>query len=331
MKILVIGLGSMGKRRIRNLLHLGCTDIVGFDPRPDRVEEARLKYGIETMTDLPADRAVDAWIISTPPDLHVRYARQALETGRHFFAEAGVVDDGLKDLIRLAASRPHLVAAPSCTLRYHPAIRQVRAFVDTVIGVPLTFTYHSGQYLPDWHPWEDYRTFYASRRDTGACREIVPFELGWLTWMLGPIRRIDAMRGKLSDLDCDIDDVYQVLLRFRSGLLGHLQVDVVARPAVRHFRLCGSRGTVEWNGEERVVRCWHDGAWEQVAEPSGLDEPGYRYAEDMYIDEMRDFLAACRGERPWPYTLAEDAENLRLLQAAERSSDREAHANSLVV
>jgi tetratricopeptide (TPR) repeat protein len=37
----------------------------------------------------------DALIISTPPDLHVKYALQAAKHDKHFFMEASVVDDGI--------------------------------------------------------------------------------------------------------------------------------------------------------------------------------------------------------------------------------------------
>ena len=46
MKIGVIGLGSMGKRRIRNLIQLGFDDIVGYDLRHDRVEEVQNLYPV---------------------------------------------------------------------------------------------------------------------------------------------------------------------------------------------------------------------------------------------------------------------------------------------
>jgi predicted dehydrogenase len=48
MRILIVGLGSMGKRRIRNLNHLGAGEIAGFDLRSDRREEVDATYGINT-------------------------------------------------------------------------------------------------------------------------------------------------------------------------------------------------------------------------------------------------------------------------------------------
>jgi len=326
MKFLVIGLGSMGKRRIRNLQHLQAGEIFGFDPREDRRTEAATKYGIETFADVnQAFESVrpDAFVVSTPPDLHVRYAKMALENDCHYFSEASVVDDEMDELIALAQSKPNLVAAPSCTLRYHPSIQTIKKLVDDDFGTPLLLTYHSGQWLPDWHPWEDYRSFYVAKRATGACREIVPFELSWLTWIIGPVAAVAGMRNKLSTLDVDIDDAYQVLLKFESGALGHLLVDVIARSPVRYFRLCSERATIEWDatGTKQVRIFRAGGEWEIIPEPERIQEPGYVYSENPYIDEMKDFIAACRQEKPWGYTLEQDKATLDLLQNIESSSD----------
>src|SRR5882672_848704 len=181
MKFLITGLGSMGKRRIRNLQYLNAGTIAGFDPREARRAEARDKYNIETFADFEEAFEKfnpDALVISTPPDLHVKYAKLAVARGRHYFSEASVVDDEMDELMALARAHPEVVAAPSCTMRYHPSVQAIKRIVEGQdFGKPLLFTYHSGQWLPDWHPWEDYRSFYVSKRATGACREIGPFEL----------------------------------------------------------------------------------------------------------------------------------------------------------
>ena len=52
MKLLVIGLGSMGKRRVRNFTALGDNEVAGFDLREDRCLEAAEKYGITTFPDI---------------------------------------------------------------------------------------------------------------------------------------------------------------------------------------------------------------------------------------------------------------------------------------
>jgi len=317
----------MGKRRIRNLQYLKAGEICGFDPREDRRAEAHDKYRIEAFGDF--DQALDtfrpdAFVISTPPDLHARYAKLAVANDRHFFSEVGTANHETGEIIELLRAHPGVVAAPSCTLRYHPSVQAIKRLVDEGdFGKPLLLTYHSGQWLPDWHPWEDYRSFYVAKRDTGACREIVPFELSWLSWILGPVSAVTGMRGKLSTLDADIDDAYQVLLKFQSGALGHLLVDVIARRPVRYFRLCSEEATIEWDAtgtrQVRIFRAGHD--WEIIPEPERIQEPGYVYSENPYIEEMRDFIAACRQEKPWGYTLAEDKATLDLLLGIEQSAD----------
>ena len=85
--ILITGLGSMGKRRIRNLQRISSHKIIGFDTRKDRREETTKKYNIETFDDIRAalKRKPDLMIISTPPDLHYKYAIIAIKNNIHFY------------------------------------------------------------------------------------------------------------------------------------------------------------------------------------------------------------------------------------------------------
>lgn len=333
MKFLIVGLGSMGKRRVRNLQHLGYADITGFDPRADRCDEACAKYGIQTISDWSKAQSldVDAWIISTPPDTHLDYGLMAIDRGTAFFTEANVTDARAPEVIRRIAETG-VIGAPSCTLRYNQGPRRIKKLLkDKAIGRPLSFTYQCGQFLPDWHPWESYKDFYVSKRETGACREIVPFELCWLTDIFGAVDRLSCFKDKVSDLDADIDDVYQLLLRFENRISGHLVVDVIARPAVRVFRLCCSHGTVEWNHMENVLRIWTPTGTanaydlETIDLGAGTIETGYIHAEEPYIDEMCDFISAVQGRTKWSYTFEEDEKVLDLLRRAETSSENGTH------
>jgi len=329
MKFLIVGLGSMGKRRIRNLQRLGHTDIVGVDPEPSRRDEAVKLYGIATCSTFEDGMSLgpDALIISTPPDMHMSFARAAVANGKHFFSEAGTSADGMADVLRVARQKG-VVAAPSCTMRYHPSVQKLKQIVAAGgIGTVRSYTHHCGQWLPDWHPDEDYRRFYVSRRETGACREIVPFELTWLNWVVGsPVGAVTAMKAKLSDLECDIDDVYQLLVRYENGALGHLQVDVLARAPVRHCRIVGSEGTLEWSVMERTVRHYRADTRQWIAhtEPPPRVEQGYSEMsnEAMYDAEIAAYVAAIRKEADWSNPLEDDIATLEVLLAAERAADK---------
>jgi predicted dehydrogenase len=317
----------MGKRRIRNLTHLGAGELMGFDLREDRRAEVAETFGIETFGDFDEALAAkpDALVISTPPGLHMQYARAAVDNGMHFFAEADTVSEGMEDVARIAAEKG-LVAAPSCTMRFHPSVKKIKELLAAgAIGEVMTFTHHCGQYLPDWHPWEDYRTFYVARRESGACREIVPFELVWLNWLMGDVDTVVGMKDKRTDLEADIDDVYHLLMRYENGILGHLLVDVVARAPVRAVRILGSDGTLEWRASEKTVRVYSadEKTWTDYSEPEAEVVEGYSEmsVEGMYIEEMDAFARACRGEKGYPFSLQEDERILNVLYDSERSSD----------
>lgn len=333
MKILIVGLGSMGKRRLRNLQHLKAGEIFGYDPRPDRCQESEERHGIRTFSDFERAMSLspDIMIVSTPPDLHTHYALVAARNNIHFFTEASVVDDGIDELIALCDGKS-IVAAPSCTMRFNPSVRVIKDLVDGgTLGRVLTGSYHLGIYLPDWHPWEDYHSFYAAKKETGGCREMVPFELVWLTWVMGKVETVSGFKGKLSGLDVDVDDAYHVLFQFERGAFLSLAVDILARVFCFNCRLVLEKGLIDWTWNDKKVRVFSSGdcEWREYAEPEGLVLEGYIAAEEMYIEEMKCFLNAVKGEGRWPYTLREDRNILKLLYASEQSSEEGRHIKVL--
>ncbi len=316
----------MGNRRIRNLTALKAGEIIGFDVQADRRAEAQQKHGIKTYATF--EEALlgkpDAVIISTPPNLHIQYAMEAARRNLHFFMEASVILDPDMDRLIAECKRGKIVAAPSASLRFHPSVQKMKELVDqNVIGKILAFNYHSGQYLPDWHVKEDYRKYYVSRRETGGCREIVPFELSWITWLLGPVKRIACMKGKLSKLEADIDDIYQIILEFETGVLASMQVDVISRVAYRYFKMISEEGIILWDWDRRKLAVYTvaDKKWVEYAQDKGRSVEGYVMEDDMYINEMAHFIGAIQGKYPYMYTLEDDKQVLELLYAAERSCD----------
>lgn len=327
MRVLVIGQGSMGRRRVRNLLHIGTTEVAAFEPDGERRQQAQDENGIRAFATFEDGLAwgPDAVVISTPPDRHHEYALGAARRDLHFFTEASVVPGETRELIDAVAGKP-IVAAPSCTLRFHPGIRTMRTRIaEGAIGRPLVVLHHVGQHLADWHPWEDYRTFYVARRETGPAREIVPFELNWMTYLFGGLTSIQGVCEKVSALEVDIDDLYSGLVRFDSGVEGMLVVEVISRPAIRCARIVGEEGTLIWDFGAREVREWDKAGdrWIEHPDPPPVEGPGGVWvAENMYIEEMRGFLDAIAGDLDaYPFSLEEDDQLLRALAALERASN----------
>ena len=329
MKAVVIGLGSMGKRRVRCLQALGIEEIIGVDIRADRREEAASRYGIKVDADLARvwkGFSPDIAVISLPPKLHVMAMQDCIAHRVPFFVEASVVDDGLADVSALVR-QIGLVAAPSTTLHFHPAISEIFRIVrGGHLGKVSNVLLHSGQYLPDWHTYEPVSDYYVSDRATGGAREIVPFEMTWFTELFGFPRRVAGQYRKTIDIVGaeHIDDTYNCLLDYGT-FLATVTVDVVSRNATRRLIINGDAAQLIWSWDAPVIRILDGktGLWREIGYDMKDAEAGYNknIGENMYIEEIRAFLHAVSGKSAFPNTLERDHKVLKLLYALERSND----------
>ena len=325
-KILVIGLGSMGKRRIRNLQSLDFHQIFGFDVREDRRKEVENLYGLHTFSSF--ELAIkycefDSWIISVPPDIHHKYLLKAINNSVPSFVEASVLTDGLLDLIELSKNEKVLVA-PSFTLGFHRAIKQVSEFISGgVLGKISNIIYHSGQYLPDWHSYEKVSEFYVSNPLTGGAREIVPFELTWICSVFGFPNSVVSMYKKTIEIEgaSEIDDTYNCLMEYQDFLL-NMTVDVVSRKAKRNLIINGDLGQLEWNWDKNEIIIYKNESTKEVISFDVMDaHSGYNknITEEIYIEEMQSFLLAAFKGKSYPNNLENDLRILRILEALEES------------
>lgn len=329
MRFLVIGLGSMGKRRIRNLQYLQAGEIIGFDLQENRCKETEKKYGIKTFRTFEdaISKNPDVFIISTPPDEHFKYALIAAKSNKHFFTEVGLSTEGIDELVNLCKKK-NIVAAASCSMRFHSAVQAIKKLVKKKeIGRVLAFTHHCGHFLPNWHPWEDYRSFYVGKRKTGGARDMVPFELDWISWILGEIKMISCMKDKLTDLDIDIDDTYGLLVSLENKILGSILIDVISRVPYRVIKLIGEEGVITWDQSKGDVEIFSSGDKKWTKEPveEGIIEEGYTSGEKMYIEEMDYFIKAIKGKTKWMRSFGDEKRMLDILYAAETSSEKRVH------
>jgi len=323
---LVVGLGSMGKRRVRNMTALGIGQIIGFDTREDRRQESAERYGIETVDSFDAGMArhPDVLIISTPPHKHLEFAHAAVESGVDFFMEANCFIEGMEDLV-VALRSIDLVAAPSRTLWFAAGVKKIKELLESgALGTPAMFQHHCGHALPNWHPWEDYRSFYGGWSVAkGAGWDMVGFELYGLTHLFGPVKSLSAMYGKRAAFDAAVDDTFQIALEFAAGTLGAAMIDVVSPVAYRTTRIVSESGVIVWNYGDNTVDLFttETDEWVRFEGDPGHREPMYHAPEEMYIAEMDSFFGAVTGHDPYPATFEDELGIMRLVDAVRESGE----------
>ena len=151
----------------------------------------------------------------------------------------------------------------------------------------------AGQYLPDWHPQEDYRRLYASNSAMGGGVVLDGIhEMDYARWLFGDVSQVYCQGGKLSSLEIDTEDSVNIIMTMAVGFSVSLHMDYVQRAYCRSCKVVGETGTILWNIADGRVNLYsaQQGAWQCFPEPEGYD------INQMYVDEMRHFLSCLNGE-----------------------------------
>jgi predicted dehydrogenase len=258
--------------------------------------------------------------VCNPTRLHLPVALAAARAGRALFIEKPLSDSwvGVDELVAMIERR-HLVAMVGYQMRFHPCLRRLDALLaDRVVGRVIGVRILVGEYLPAWHPYEDYRGLYAGRRDLGGGVILTQIhELDYVAWLFGPPARVFALGGHVSDLEIDVEDTASLLMECHvEGRLVpvHVHQDYRRRPPARTCEVIGESGRIEVDLVALRVRVID--AQGRVAEATSFE--GFD-RNDMFVEEMAHFLACARREAVPQVTVAVGARSLRLALAARES------------
>lgn len=324
MRIVVIGLGSMGKRRIRLLKQIDETmEIVGVDTREDRRHEAEDLYRINTCGDLQAafEWGCDCAVISTSPLSHAAIINKCLRQGLHVFTELNLVTDKYSDNIILAEEQGKVLFLSS-TFLYRDEVNYIRQKVAESES-KLTYSYHVGQYLPDWHPWENYTEYFVGDSRTNGCREIMAIDFPWLYKTFGEFSSVQVKKGKKTSLKTTYNDSYVLLVEHTSGVQGSILVDVVSRMPVRAFEVFGEDLYLSWDGSPSGLKQYDIGTKQLCAVnlyENVYTQSGYAayVVENAYKKELETFLGEIEGKEKSKYGFEDDAYILSVIDEIER-------------
>lgn len=332
MKFLIAGLGSIGRRHFRNLIALGEKDIVLLRTRNATLPEDELA-GFPVETDLQEalkKHKPEAVIVANPTSLHLEIAIPAAQAGCHILLEKPVSHslerlDELKSIAEKSGSK----ILVGFQFRYHPTLNQARELIQAnVLGKLLTVHVHWGEYLPQWHPWEDYRQSYAARADLGGGVILtLTHPLDYLRYVVGEIEALSSLRGHVSPLEIDVEDVAEIGLRFTRGAVGGMHVNYFQRPPVHRLEIVGTNGTLRWDNADGILHLHKFPAAfgsysaqppapvvETFSPPEGFER------NQLFVAQTRHFIDVARGEAEPVCRLEDGILALRLALAVHQSA-----------
>ena len=320
MKFLIAGFGSIGRRHFRNLVSLGEDDILFLRSHRGNLPDDEIgDFPVYTDLNSALGQNPDAVIISNPSSMHLDVAIPAAECGCDILVEKPLADsmDKIPQFVKAVRKSGSKVLV-GFQFRYHPGLIRIQDLLtEEVIGRILSVRAHWGEYLPNWHPWEDYRRGYSGKEDLGGGVILtLCHPLDYLRWLIGEVEALWAFSGKLGDLDLEVEDTAEIGLRFSDGAYGSLHLSYNQKPTTHHMEIVGTAGTIRWDNNSGIASFYQSdaGNWQDLRPPDGFER------NDLFLGQMHHFLAVIRGDLEPACSLEDGIKALELALAAKNSA-----------
>ena len=338
MKILMVGLGSIGQRHVRNLRQLlgdelellayrvrGLGHVITPGMGADATRDVASEYNIRVFANL--DEALrqrpDAAFICNPNSMHLATAIACLRADCDLFIEKPLAAslDGIGELLSLAAGRfRDRIVMVGYQLRFHPCLGKLSEILASGrLGNLLAVRCVTGEYLPDWHPYEDYREAYVATPEMGGGVMLAQIhEADYLYSLFGVPKSVFALGGHWSELEISADDTASILMEAATGsgrtLPIHLHQDCLQAPPTKQCEVIGDRGKAVMDLVANTVTVYQRGA----PAPTVLQFPGFE-RNQLFLDQTSHFLDCMRTRQRPVVDLRDGLQSLRIVVAAKRS------------
>lgn len=323
MHILIIGVGSIGERHLRNFLRIDgvtCSIAEPYAALRDKITsqyKVTKSYAHWEDADLSS---LQGAVICTPTDMHVPIMTKIVDAGIPALSEKPIamkMEGGLPELTAKIRQK-NAIAGVAFVMRSNPLMGELKENIAAgKVGPILTVNYYASQYWPQmrqaWPPG------YAQRRATGggAIPDHLVHMINLLEWFLGPVQSVAAYQRHMCLEGIESEDYGTVTLRFAGGQVAQITLCLFQRGGTSwRLQLAGREGTLQLGNEDKQISIFAEktGQWAQ-----GRIHPVER--DDLFMFQAQDFINCIRGKAQPRCTVEEAERTLKVVLAAMESSD----------
>jgi len=311
-RLAIIGSGNMGGWHASRWQALP-VELAGFyDAEPARAAALAAQYGGQAFATLEAALdSSDLIDICTPPADHASAAIAAARAGKHVVCE--------KPIARHLADARAMIAACEAAgvrlfvahvVRFFPEFARAKAVLDSgALGRLGVVRSVRGGAPPGHSNW-----FADVAQSGGVTLDVAIHDIDYMRWLCGEIVEVSAVVEKISSLEIDTDDIADLTVRFESGAIGSIHMNLFAWNMHSHFELMGEGGVLQWRRFENEVRLYDPKADRWEIYPTTLQ------LNDMYVEEARHFVACVRGEARPACDGWDGLRTMKVIEAARHSA-----------
>ena len=323
-RILIVGLGSIGKRHAR-LLKKSIPNVAITVLRHKECRDL-LTLGVDNcVTDISAALKYkpQAAIICNPASFHLEVAKQLAMEGVHLLIEKPISNstEGVAELIEICRTNG-TVLMTGYNLRFLPSLLKFRHLLkNKFCGKVYSVRAEVGQYLPSWRPESDYKKNVSANAALGGGVLLeLSHEIDYMRWLFGEFEWVNAVELKQSNLEIDVEDTIHVIIGFdhqvdEKPIVATLNMDFIRHDSTRICSVIAENGTLRWNGVDGKVEYFEQGKddWQLLYEQKNE-------RDSSFTAELEHFLNCIANVETPQITGNDGFVVLKLIKAIRESS-----------
>jgi predicted dehydrogenase len=318
-RILIVGLGSIGKRHLRLARELfPNAKIAVLRHKVESIIAEYADHSFSTMDEALAF-APQVAVIANPATFHLSVAMPLAKAGVHLLIEKplSASTEGVTALLN-ACKKTNAVLATGYNLRFLLSLQKFKSMLDDkVIGDVWSVRSEIGQYLPSWRTDSDYRQDVSAQHALGGGVLLeLSHEIDYLLWIIGEVDWVQAVLAQQSDLEIDVEDSANLILGFvikgkQKPIIATVNLDFIRQDSTRTCTAIGKLGSLRWNGIDGRVELWASGTqgWQEVFKYQATRDEGY-------LAEWSNFLKSIEQGTPPMITGEDGLKVLHVIEAA---------------
>ena len=261
----------------------------------------------------------DIAFITNETAYHIPIAIKLAKAGIDIFFEKPL-SNSMKNIknLEIIVKNKKLITQMGCNLRFNDSIKKIKSLIqEKTIGKIFSVKVECGTYLPDWHPYEDYKKGYAARDDLGGGVVLTCIhEIDYLYWFFGNVKEVFSLTGKFSNLRIKADDLSTIILKFKNNIVGEVHLDYFQRPGIRSCKIIGEKGTIYWNSDDNEVKFYStkEKKWIKKLITKKYDK------NQEYVNEVVHFLDCVKKRKKSLNDLKQGIETLQIALSVIKSS-----------
>jgi len=318
---LIIGSGSIGQRHISNLKKIGINNITALRSKKGHYKKLPESLGVKEISSWTEAKKIksDIAIISNPSSLHIDAALKISGHVKGVFIEKPLSNNlsECNQLIDLLNNKK-ITSFVGHNLMFHPVIKKIIEFInENDIGEIINIQCQVGQWLPDWHPYEDYTKAYYARKDLGGGVSLsLIHEIHLALALAGLPAYVSGEITEYKQLKLDVDVCSDLMIKHKSGAVSQIHLDFLQRPSHRSGLVTFEKAWLSYDFSKMQIT-----AQKINEEPYELFQNSDFDPNIMYIDQLKEFVCMVEeGRVKHKYDVLSAVESLKVVNALFESN-----------